>query len=44
MRYAGKGSGWGVLTGEEAQLLLTKKKRGAQCSTAKWQQLQQRDM
>ena len=26
MRYAGKGSGWGVLTGEEAQLLLTKKK------------------
>ena len=35
MRYAGKGSGWGVLTGEEAQLLLTttkkkkkKKKRG----------------
>ena len=29
MRYAGKGSGWGVLTGEEAQLLLltTKKKK-----------------
>ena len=27
MRYAGKGSGWGVLTGEEAQLLLTTKKK-----------------
>ena len=27
MRYAGKGSGWGVLTGEEAQLLLLTKKK-----------------